>query len=1843
MENKIGRVKDKKALKRAGALILAVLTAFITLKPYNLHVVKAAGRSTTAEGITLTQTSDAGMYTTEGNNLTSAVFNITGAGDYTISGTYLMSNHNDKTWSDTETVARGIIDVSHATGTVNITLDNVSIETVESGVMPIIISRGEDTNGGKENVNIILKGNNSLTSFQAISTKAYYGSGAIVKQGGSGTLTFKGDGNLTAKSEGTVIGSYVEETLGQETNYLSYDCNNIIFEQTGTMNLTTRSKRDPVIGTCAGALSNGASGINSKTSNLEFKSGTYYLNNTNAVTSDNYVMVGSGCYRNTFNAGYDDIKVSGGIFHFDKTNKQYAYKMFGGGDDGYGSKHILISGGTFYDDQKNVKANSLTNPSQPAYKAYIASSEAVKSLSATMDQADYPYTGKDLESQDGKIWMYLPTGDACVTLNGAKYCAAVDTSNNTELIPTSKVTKVTDITGMQTSMEAGSTISLAGVTNSDATIKTVNYRVLDAGTTDASVKGNKLTAPNAGTISMQAYVANGLGDNEYTKNFSVNVTYHSVTDVSGTVPSVITTGSSNKLPTEVTPSNASYNTLVWSLVSGDATINSNVLKASKSGDIVVRATVKNGTAYGIDFVKDYNIKIAPASTDKLDVNNGGITITQSASDPNKNTVKWGGFEGGSRDYDKKTEITVTGTLPSSNEDGEQILIDGTTADVEINGLNEKGNYKTYGDGSKDILGVHKSIIELKNGANVNLTVTGDNYLYSYMGSTAIHVAKGNNITIDGTGYLDVRALSNGSLNTMYNSAIGGAQNEPSGQITINGATINAEIGSGSEGAVIGGGGNSGDGDGCDASGYVTINGGTITTKSIQSGSALIGNGANLVSRLCRKGGSVVINGGTIRINRKWQKASSTDADPDSIFPAPVNKDKKPVYHTTVDLNKIYGTNREIFTTDSIMNGTYGIKSVKTNNDKNQGRLDMYLPTGYTTAVFAGRTFAGAVNTTGSNALTRTVPLTGTVKSVSGGKVSFDMTSDAGTNIEYVNSDTKLDGEGITKSAAVNSVKTTENGKAVIDVSDLSANTTYHYYMVALDNAYNAMSPVTELDVTTPKMKLKLNGTLSSKGSFGCPLSALKITTEKNVNVTDESGNEVAGTWKITDTQKVGEEEVNSSELYPAIGTTIGATAVFTPAKNAADYEELTSETVPVITYSDEECKATFGTGFKGNNGWYKYQVSIAAPSGYNISTGNEIGSKWESEIKLTSSMNKDVKYYLRNTSTGAITTEKTIAVKLDADDPKTVSTTYSQKSGNPIVDIWNTIMGNSQIYVTIKMHDDTNKIDTDAVELWRDTDISDKMKKTNISVDGNDASITYELPENYSGAYIYTLYDMAGNNNVRCSLYADGKSILSESTAPSLQMSVDAKAYKPGGEDAYIDEAAINIKAEDKGTSSGLSQISYQVDDKASTDINLISDTKDISTRQTSYSKDNIVTIKGAGKHVIKATAKDAAGNTQSKEMTIYLCQKNDAKLTAKDNLVYTGMPLAAGKDILFDNNKSDGTVSYSYSLKSDTSKTYTEGLPTEAGEYLIKATIGPDINKGYMAAEDNIDVIIGKNQAQELKPDEKHYVENSTDTDSINIEPKLAKDRGVTKYEISDLTDKNGILDNVSVNEKGVLTYQVKNSAKADDTAKITVNAIMSNYNDLTYTVNIGIDKKPADPGKTDDKTNKPGNSDNKSTDPDKIDNKGTDTASKNVTVGPTDNASGTTVIPSATTANTSVATADTQTTTTKVAETTSKKSGAAAGTSRAKDTTGETVVAGATDIKDNNKTETKENKAGSSARTKVRSTTGKVAKTKEKTGNDMQKTLYALCVTLSAGIVASAILGVRKYKKRKTNGENK
>jgi photosystem II stability/assembly factor-like uncharacterized protein len=57
----------------------------------------------------------------------------------------------------------------------------------------------------------------------------------------------------------------------------------------------------------------------------------------------------------------------------------------------------------------------------------------------------------------------------------------------------------------------------------------------------------------------------------------------------------------------VSPINATNTTIVWSIVSGHASINGNYLTASAAGIIKVLATIVNGTAIGSDFKKEFSI------------------------------------------------------------------------------------------------------------------------------------------------------------------------------------------------------------------------------------------------------------------------------------------------------------------------------------------------------------------------------------------------------------------------------------------------------------------------------------------------------------------------------------------------------------------------------------------------------------------------------------------------------------------------------------------------------------------------------------------------------------------------------------------------------------------------------------------------------------------------------------------------------------------------------------------------------------------------------------------------------------------------------------------------------------------------------------------------------------------------------------------------------------------------------------------------------------------------------------------------------------------------------------
>ena len=122
---------------------------------------------------------------------------------------------------------------------------------------------------------------------------------------------------------------------------------------------------------------------------------------------------------------------------------------------------------------------------------------------------------------------------------------------------------------------------------------------------------------------------------------------------------------------------------------------------------------------------------------------------------------------------------------------------------------------------------------------------------------------------------------------------------------------------------------------------------------------------------------------------------------------------------------------------------------------------------------------------------------------------------------------------------------TANQPTVISLSELTANTAYTVYAVAVDEAGN-QSEMKSVSFTTTQTQLNFNGTLSASGTYGVTWENLTISVSEGGKVT-ANGQEVSGTWSWS---------YPSAEKPQAGTTTVQAT--FTPNTDAG-YAPLTAD------------------------------------------------------------------------------------------------------------------------------------------------------------------------------------------------------------------------------------------------------------------------------------------------------------------------------------------------------------------------------------------------------------------------------------------------------------------------------------------------------------------------------------------------------------------------------------------------------------------------------------------------------------------------------------------------------------
>ncbi|GHV41351.1 hypothetical protein FACS1894187_23020 [Synergistales bacterium] len=169
-------------------------------------------------------------------------------------------------------------------------------------------------------------------------------------------------------------------------------------------------------------------------------------------------------------------------------------------------------------------ANTLTVTNGTGDGSYMPyTTVTVSADAAPAGQVFEKWTGYDASAfgsvTSSPTTFTMPQSDVTVTANYVT--PVIDT-----FIP------VTNITGVQTTAQLGTSNLYGAVEPSDATNKTIVWSVSDAGTTGATISGQQLNTTNTGTVTVLATITNGASPTtDYTQSFPITVTTLSYSEI----------------------------------------------------------------------------------------------------------------------------------------------------------------------------------------------------------------------------------------------------------------------------------------------------------------------------------------------------------------------------------------------------------------------------------------------------------------------------------------------------------------------------------------------------------------------------------------------------------------------------------------------------------------------------------------------------------------------------------------------------------------------------------------------------------------------------------------------------------------------------------------------------------------------------------------------------------------------------------------------------------------------------------------------------------------------------------------------------------------------------------------------------------------------------------------------------------------------------------------------------------------------------------------------------------------------------------------------------------------
>lgn len=355
----------------------------------------------------------------------------------------------------------------------------------------------------------------------------------------------------------------------------------------------------------------------------------------------------------------------------------------------------------------------------------------------------------------------------------------------------------------------------------------------------------------------------------------------------------------------------------------------------------------------------------------------------------------------------------------------------------------------------------------------------------------------------------------------------------------------------------------------------------------------------------------------------------------------------------------------------------------------------------------------------------------------------------------------------------------------------------------------------------------------------------------------------------------GKEGMSASKTVP---TEAGKYYVVAMYKETNKYVSVSAKKNFEITRKDfGDIKAEKTDVNKGENGWYKGDVTLKAPQGYYISRTDDIDG-FGTATKLVVSESGDVcNYYLRDIETNAISANIGDEVKIDRNAPVADenSISYSQGTDNPLLNIWNTFIGRDVVTVTTTVSDAESGISTDGISVTLINSLGKEQKADGIKVvsdaDGK-YKVSFTIPGDFEGKYKLNVKDIAGNSISNSSK----QDIIADTKAPEIKLSVNKMEYTAKA--VCNDKAEAVVSVDDNYASSGIKSVKYSIDGQDA--VTLQPDGKKFDAEKISKYTSADITIQSEGMHIMTVTAVDNAGNEQNSKYEIEIKNSNNPQPT---------------------------------------------------------------------------------------------------------------------------------------------------------------------------------------------------------------------------------------------------------------------------------------------------------------------------------------------------------------------------